>query len=146
MKTSSKFYVQNQVFSLPTRVHHCNLTNITGMGCIFSMYMREKYSVKEQIAFLNCHQPLNKWQIACKLDLIYLMFYRFTKDFLKSHLKVFESSAYIFSTTSMPMTGFAFTFFPSVYEMWGYKRKTIVISRSGIWCSPMGIRFSFWFK
>lgn len=52
------------------------------------MYIKEKYSVKKQMAFLNCYQPLNTRQIACKLNLIYLMFYRFTKAFKKPPLSI----------------------------------------------------------
>lgn len=111
------------------------------------MYIKEKYSVKKQIAILNCHQPLNTWQIACKLDLIYLMFYKFTKDFLKSHLQVFKSSACIFAIISMLMTGLIFTFV-LLNKMWEYKKKKANshIFKLGVWYSPRNIRVSFWFK
>ena len=76
----------------------------------FNVHKRE-IVLKNKLNFLNCHQPLNKWQIACKLDLIYLMFYRFAIAFLKSHLQVFENCAYIFPIISIPMTRLTFTLF-----------------------------------
>ena len=77
--------------------------------CIFFNVHKREIVLKNKLHFLNCHQPLNKWQIACKLDLIYLMFYRFTTAFLKSHLQVFENSACIFPIISIPMTRLTFT-------------------------------------
>lgn len=104
------------------------------------MYIKEKYSVKKQIAILNCHQPLNTWQIACKLDLIYLMFCRFTKGFLKSHLQVFKSFVCIFAIISMLMTGLTFTFV-LLNKMWDYKKKKKpkVISLGQVYGVHLGI-------